>query len=144
MIIIIIRPYKGIEKIKFFSPLFNKGCYCSHTVIPLGFFKQSPFNGCFPSAQRHLFFLSIGSIPHDVSGVSRQSESVEQSRIPLSKNKKKRIFERNYSAHVDNYPIQNNNSEKKIKKRINRAIFLLFFDNDNNVTESINILESLK
>lgn len=123
MIIIIIRPYKGIEKIKFFSPLFNKGCYCSHTVIPLGFFKQSPFNGCFPSAQRHLFFLSIGSIPHDVSGVSRQSESVEQSRIPLSKNKK------NAFSNVIILPMSTTIQFKIItqKKKLKNELTALYF-----------------
>lgn len=55
----------------------------SHRVIPLGLFKQSPFNGCFPSAQKHLFFLSLGSTAQDVNGVSRQSESVLHSRTPL-------------------------------------------------------------
>lgn len=52
-------------------------------VIPLGFFEQSPFDGSFPSAHKHLCFLSLGSFPQDVFGVSRQSESVLHSRIPL-------------------------------------------------------------
>lgn len=53
--------------------------FIGHTVIPLGFFKQSPFNGCLPSAHKHLIFLSLVSTAHDVYGVSKQSESVVHS-----------------------------------------------------------------
>lgn len=53
------------------------------SIIPLGFFKQSPFNGCFPSAQKHLFFLSFESTAQDVYGMSRQSESVLHSLTAL-------------------------------------------------------------
>lgn len=54
-----------------------------HTVIPLGFFVQSPFKGNFLSAHKHLLFRSLRSTAHDVNGVSRQSESVVHSRIAL-------------------------------------------------------------
>lgn len=62
--------------------------FITHAVIPLGFFKQSPFNGSFPSAHRHFLFLSLGSIAQDVNGVSKQSESVVQSWTALLAEKK--------------------------------------------------------
>jgi len=56
-------------------------------LLPIGFFKHSPFNGCFASAHRHLLFLSLGSIAQDVYGVLKQSESVLQPWTALAEKK---------------------------------------------------------